>query len=100
MVHPLSNINYQEFSDSDEWGFYIDIEQLPSRFPNNESIIRKQYNLDNIYNFKQQFLNNYQIDIDENFNDIYKEKNMKYLIKVTSTTLITAAITYVVLFIL
>ena len=100
MANSVSTINNEETTNCDQWGFYIDIENLPSKFPNNEYIIREKYKLHNVYYNKKYGLNNSQIDIEEKFYDFYTKNNTNYLINITSTTLLTAVITYVILFVI
>ena len=98
----------------DEWGFYIDIDNEGFK-PNNEDKIIKKYkvthydNYDRYYNdiyeeYEYHIQNNKNddddnsIDLSENNDD---KNNYSFIVRLTSTTIITtAALTYVIFFVL
>lgn len=105
------------------WGFYIDIENAQIKFPNNEEILRKKYNVKNFtknkyykkigekYNiYSDTLMNEFRIDIDFE-NDIEVEMNSykhiltKYLnknmvFKLLSTSVATFSISYFVFYVI
>ena len=104
----------------DEWGFYIDIDNEGFKnLPNNEDKIRKKYkvkhydNYDRYYNdiyeeYEYHIQNNKNGD-DDNSIDLSKNNDDKnnyslissFIVQITSTTIITtAALTYVIFFVL
>jgi hypothetical protein len=99
---------------SDDWGFYIDIESLNYVNQDNDEIIRKKYKAKRIENYNK--FKNYEnkINICETIyeEDIYREEFELYddtdinnkkdslLVKVSSTTFITAILTYFIFFLI
>lgn len=110
---------------TDDWGFYVDLETSKNN-PNNEDKIRQKYNVKRYvtydtynkhcidicdeYNYHIQNNRNnddYSIDVDlslDNISDKIKETDYSnvtmFIVRVSSTTIITAFLTYVVFFIL
>ena len=98
----------------DDWGFYIDIESLNYVNQDNDEIIRKKYKAKRIENYNK--FKNYEnkINICETIyeEDIYREEFELYddtdinnkkdslLVKVSSTTFITAILTYFIFFLI
>ena len=105
---------------SDSWGFYVDIENvIPIRKQNHE-IIREKYKIKNINKYNK--FKNYDDSIKhcetiseeyeyyyKNFNEIDEENpnivpdkdtTKSMLVKVSSTTFITAILTYFIFFII
>ena len=91
----------------DEWGFYIDVDnEIANNTPNNEDKIRKKYNVKK-YNDCNDIVEEYEYHMKNRIDDHDEEEKTNYtlvtnfVIRVTSTTLITtAAITYFVFFVL
>ena len=125
-----TNTNYYKPTHLvDDWGFYIDLESIQS-MPNNEEKIRQKYKVKkySIYDKYNEYCNDicdeysyymknntnrdddYSINvslIDTNTEVIKKhnpEKNTKnvnnIIVRVSSTTIITAFLTYVIFFVL
>ncbi len=114
-----SHLNNEPERFGDEWGFYIDIDNENIKtIPDNEDIIRKKYNVKKYreivsYNDNDQYdyyIKNYSTYDDDD--SIYRSiasnncaDKINYnlvgkIVSVSSTTIITAAITYVIFFIL
>ena len=107
---------YESNIFNDEWGFYVDIEKLPSQDNMlNHEIMREKYKIKNINKFNKYDCeticeeyeyyckNNIEEKIDglDVSNYESKENNIKSLIvKVSSTTFITVIITYYILVVL
>ena len=103
-----------------DWGFYIDIDNENIKYvPNNEETIRKKYNVKKYsetmryYNVNDEYdyyiknYNNYDDDISIDRSIVSKDCNGKInynlvsnIVRVSSTTIITAALTYLIFFIL
>jgi hypothetical protein len=120
MVLKLNNdIEPDRFGD--DWGFYIDIdnETAVKTVPNNEYIIRQKYNVkkycqgtryDNDIDEYDYYIKNYKNDDDDDCidrsifskNETGKIKSnlVSNIVRVSSTTIITVALTYVIFFIL
>jgi len=113
-----STNNIEPVRFGNDWGFYIDIDNENIKtIPNNEDIIRKKYKVHKYYEYNRYYKND---DIDEydyymknnnnNDDDIsidrstvtkYNYDKINYdlvsnIVRVSSTTIITAAITYIV----
>jgi hypothetical protein len=104
----------------DEWGFYIDIDnENVKTIPNNEETIKKNYNVKKYgetmryYNDNDDYdyyIKNYKNDDDDDSIDrsIFSNNNtgkinynlVSNIVRVSSTTIITAALTYLIFFIL
>jgi hypothetical protein len=96
-----------------DWGFYVDIENIKSRLLedkknninhiNNKNCINN-YNSNNSENSENviiQITEEYDKKYDKKYNKNYNIDNTKnILIKVSSTTIITIALTYIIYFIL
>jgi hypothetical protein len=96
-----------------DWGFYIDIENVKIE-TNNEETIRKKYsetmrnyNDNDEYDYYIKNYNNYDDDISIDRSIVSKDCNgiinynlVSNIVRVSSTTIITAALTYVIFFIL
>jgi len=116
-----SNNNIEPERFGSDWGFYIDIDiENMKTIPNNEDIIRKKYKVIKYYESNKYYNNENIDDIDEydyyiknykNFDDdvsidksidsndhFNKIKNDLFsdIFRVSSTTIITIAITYIV----
>lgn len=108
---------------ADDWDFYVDLESIKT-IPNNEDKIRQKYKVKRYctydaynkrcndicdeYNYHIQNNKNdddYSIDIDLSLDDTLKENDdstsvTTFIVRASSTTIITAFLTYVVFFIL
>jgi hypothetical protein len=99
--------NQQKLNNFDDgWGFYIDIETLNPILTDDKYYIHKKYDElyynDDYYN-DDKCNNSYQQPSEDiYYNNIGSNSNAlnNFIIRVSSTTIITAAITYVVLFML
>lgn len=123
MTRTLNNFAMKHIAD--DWGFYVDLESIKT-FPNNEDKIRQKYNVKrySIYDAYNKHCNNiceeynyhiqnnkndddYSIDVDlsiDNIRNTLEENNASnvtsFIVRASSTTIITAFLTYVVFFIL
>jgi hypothetical protein len=114
-----SHINKETERFGDEWGFYIDIDnETVKTVPDNEDIIRKKYSVKKYrdimsYNDNDQYdyyiknYNTYDDDVSiaisaasNNCSDKINYNLVSNIVRVSSTTIITAAITYVIFFVL
>jgi predicted S18 family serine protease len=124
MHSTVINYNYDIESNAfaKDWGFYVDIESVRPNYPNNQDIIRDKYNVKNFKKFKnseqyykeicdeyeyhsKNYDESYSIDLNDVDIDLKKEscigeKIINMVARITSTTLITASLTYLILFVL
>ncbi len=112
MTFKSSNIETDRLGD--EWGFYIDVDnENVQNFKTNEDIIRKKYNVNKCYSnvindfdeyeYYNRNYKNYDDDfsIDSSLAMSYESDKLNYnfvskIISVSSTTIITATITYII----
>ncbi len=123
MNNTLNNFAVNRITD--DWGFYVDLESIKT-IPTNEDKIRQKYNVKrygiydkynkycndicNEYNYHiQNNINDddYSIDVDLSLDSVrnkIKENNESnvttFIVRASSTTIITAFLTYVVFFVL
>ena len=105
---------YEPEKLSDDWGFYIDIESLNYVNQDNDEIIRKKYKAKRIENYNK-FKNYenkinicetiYEQDVYGDEFELYEDKDINskkesLLVKVSSTTFITAILTYFIFFLI
>ena len=115
----LSKINnYQPNHFVDDWGFYVDPESLVQNIPNNEEEIRQKYKVKHFsiqkYNaycddicdeYDYYVKNNKYDDIESSYisddNKSSRKDNIKNMVaRVSSTTIITAFLSYIIFFVL
>jgi hypothetical protein len=127
MLSKTNNNYYKTNHLADDWGFYVDLESI-QHMPNNEEKIRqkykvKKYSIHDKYNeycndicdeYKYYIKNNNNRDDDYSINISILEKNESIktkpekntknvnniIVRVSSTTIITAFLTYVIFFVL
>jgi hypothetical protein len=101
----INNIKNEESSDFEGWGFYIDIENQNPIISNNYEKMREKYKLaklsdvftENCDEYDYYVDNyNYNVEFDYKNNNISKRSFKGLIIKVSSTTIITVALTYIV----
>ena len=104
----LNSINYETNHFGNDWGLYVDIENLNPILPNNDNMFKK-YNINPPEKFSYNFItsnddidsNNFIDSLPENIN---LDNNNKILINkiITniSSTIITGAITYLIFYII
>ena len=120
MNNRLNNFTVNRITD--DWGFYVDLESIKT-IPSNEDKIRQKYNVKKYsiydkycndicdeYNYHIQNNKNdddYSIDLDLSVDcvrNILKETDgsnvTTFIVRASSTTIITAFLTYVVFFVL
>jgi hypothetical protein len=105
---------YESEKLCDNWGFYIDIESLNYVNQDNDEIIRKKYKAKRIENYNK-FKNYenkinicetiYEQDVYGDEFELYEDKDINskkesLLVKVSSTTFITAILTYFIFFLI
>jgi hypothetical protein len=105
---------YESEKLCDNWGFYIDIESLNHVNQDNDEIMRKKYKAKKIENYNKFKKYENKINICETIyeEDIYGEefelyedtdlndKKENLIVKVSSTTFITAILTYFIFFLI
>jgi hypothetical protein len=105
---------YENEKFCDNWGFYIDIESLKPINQDNDEIIRQKYKIKKIgkYNKFKNYENKinicetiYEQDVYGDEFEIYEDKDINskkenLLVKVSSTTFITAILTYFIFFLI
>jgi hypothetical protein len=93
---------------NDDWGFYVDLENIPQN--NDSKVYEKKKNLEKYY---KEICDEYEYNVanyDSNLDcilpdliikcDEQKGNTRDFIIRVSSTTLITFTLTYIVFFIL
>ena len=98
----------------DNWGFYIDIESLNQVNQDNDEIMRQKYKIKKLknYNKSKNYENKinicetiYEQDVYGDEFDLYEDTDINHkkdslLVKVSSTTFITAILTYFIFFLI
>lgn len=123
MNNRLNNFTVNRITD--DWGFYVDLESIKT-IPSNEDKIRQKYNVKkySIYDKYNKYCNDicdeysyhiqnnikdddYSIDVDLSLDSVrnkIKETDdssvTTFIVRASSTTIITAFLTYVVFFVL
>ena len=121
MLSKMNAINYEPNHFVNDWGFYIDPENVIQNVPNNEEEIRKKYKVKRFYSSNNNYYQEDCNDICEEYN--YYVKHNKYdddieshiqddikptrkddikniVVRVSSTTIITAFLSYIIFFVL
>jgi hypothetical protein len=100
----LNSINYETNHFGNDWGLYVDIENLNPILPNNNDMFKK-YNIKPHEKFSYSFISsNDDIDSNNSIDSLTKDINLdnnkiliNKLIVNISSTIITGAITYLIL---
>ena len=109
----LNSINYETNHFGNDWGLYVDIENLNPILPNNDDMFKK-YNIKptkkfSYYNFitsNDDITSNDYINYNEENDSLPKDINLdnntlvNKIITNISSTIITGAITYLILFVI
>ena len=105
---------YEPENLCDNWGFYIDIESLNYVNQDNDEIMRKKYKAKKIEKYNKFKIYENKINICETIyeENIYgdefdhyedtdiNDKKENFIVKVSSTTFITAILTYLIFFLI
>jgi hypothetical protein len=114
----VKNYTDEPYNYCDGWGFYIDIESLSSLRKDNDDIMKEKYGIKNFnknnrikkYNYCETINEEYEYyckNYDDKNEDIFTENKKisdenttSFIIRVSSTTIITAILTYFIFIVL
>ena len=102
----LNSINYETNHFGNDWGLYVDIEKLNPILPNNDNMFKKYNILPEKFSYYNFITYNYNMDSNESIDSITKDINLNNntlvnkIITNISSTIITGAITYLILFVI
>jgi hypothetical protein len=91
----LNSINYETNHFGNDWGLYVDIEKLNPILPNNDDMFKK-YNIKPHEKFSYYSSNDF-ITSNNSIDSIPKDIKLNKLIVNISSTIITGALTYLIL---
>ena len=102
----LNSINYETNHFGNDWGLYVDIENLNPILPNNDDMFKKYNKSPEKLSYYSFITSNDDIDSNHSIDSLTKDINLdnntlvNKLIVNISSTIITGAITYLILFVI